>query len=616
MFIRRIVFIAAAVLTAVSCSSSPKWEPVGENIKTRWAAEVSPANAHPEYPRPQMRRSDWKCLNGLWDYAICAKDIEGMPGVDGQILVPFAVESSLSGVGRSVTPEQALWYRTSFRIPRAWKGKKVILHFDGVDWMAEPMINGQKLETHTGCYTSFEYDITPYIKGGEQTLVMKVTDATDAFDSQPRGKQVLKPRGIWYTAVTGIWKSVWIEPVDESRIVDYNVVSDIDAATLAVTVDACISDGDAVKVELLEGAVGYCTCKPSDKVIACVEAVPGTPAVLNVPDMKTWSPASPYLYGLKISVVRDGKAVDTVQGYTAMRKVSIVKDANGHKVMAINNEPIFHYGPLDQGWWPDGLYTPPTDEAMKYDLKVTLDHGFNMIRKHIKVESYTWFYACDQMGILVWQDMPSFADNHKQKWAGYEGTDYPVTDEQCATYYKEWGEIMAQLKKFPCIVMWVPFNEAWGQFRTADAVDFTRATDPTRLVNMASGGNFEHGVGDIIDIHTYPAPRRTKHFDPELVNVVGEYGGIGLPIEGHLWEIGRKWGYVQYKTGEEVTDAYVKYAGIMKDMVADGYCGAVYTQTTDVEGVVNGLMTYDREIIKMDVARVKEANTAVIEALK
>lgn len=615
-----IIAAAAGLLTFAACCSAPQdqWSPQGDTIKTRWAAEVSPANAHPEYPRPQMVRSDWKSLNGLWDYAICPIDEASMPEAQGQILVPFCVESSLSGVGKRITLSDALWYKTTFTVPKSWKGKKVILHFDGVDYQAEPVINGKPLDAHTGCYTSFEYDITPYLKGRKQTLVMKVSDDTDAVDGHPRGKQVLDPRGIWYTAVTGIWKSVWIEPVEEVHIADYNVVSDIDAATLTVEVSAAsAAEGDVVRVELLEGSVGYRTDAPSTDVIASAEVPAGQPAVISVPDMKTWSPASPYLYGLRLSVVRNGKEMDEVQAYTAMRKVSIVNDKYNHKVMALNGEAIFHYGPLDQGWWPDGLYTPPTGEAQRYDLQVTLDHGFNMIRKHIKVEDYNWFYACDQMGILVWQDMPSFADNHKQRWdtKGYDGVDYPVSEAQRNTYYKEWGEIITQLKKFPCIVVWVPFNEAWGQFDTPAAVDFTRKLDSTRLVNMSSGGNWHKGVGDIQDIHTYPHPRQTV-YDESLVNVVGEYGGIGFPVEGHLWQKDKNWGYVKYENGDRVTDEYVKYAGMMKELVAKGYCGAVYTQTTDVEGEVNGLMTYDREVIKMDIARVKEANLAVINELQ
>ncbi len=618
-----LLILAALALGLVSCKQEPVtgWAPAGDNIKTRWAAEVSPANVHPEYPRPQMVRSDWKSLNGLWDYAITPIAATAMPEADGQILVPFSVESALSGVGRTVTPDDALWYSTSFEIPRAWKGKRVLLHFDGVDWKAEASINGIPLETHTGAYTAFEYDITPYLENGGQKLVLKVSDATDITEFQPHGKQVLHPSGIWYTAVTGIWKSVWLEPVAESRIVDYDVVSDIDNASLSVSVATdALRGGDQVRVELLDGAVGYSTEKPSRKVLASGEAA-GSKNVevkLSVPDMQLWSPDSPYLYGLRLSIVRNGKVVDKVDAYTAMRKISKERDAEGHLRLALNNEFLFQYGPLDQGWWPDGLYTPPTDEAMRYDIEQTKAHGFNMIRKHIKVEPFTWFYACDQLGVLVWQDMPSFTDNRSSHWKtrayATREDDSKVTDEAKANYYKEWSEIMAQLKKFQSIVVWVPFNEAWSQFDTPEVVDFTYAQDRTRLVNMASGGNWFEGVGDILDSHNYPHPA-LRITDPDMVNVLGEYGGIGFPVEGHLWQKDKNWGYVQYKSGSEVTDAYVEYAAMLEDLVREGCSAAVYTQTTDVEIEVNGLMTYDREVVKMDVERVAAANQKVIDCM-
>lgn len=616
------IFSAAAgllLLGAISCSEVQtryEWSPAGDNIKTKWAALVTPENVHLEYPRPQMVRQDWMSLNGLWEYAVTTADASAMPQVaDGAILVPFPIESSLSGVGRMITADDALWYKTTFTVPKDWKKKNVILHFDGVDWKTEVTINGNVLPAHTGAYTAFEYDITPYLKKNN-VMTVKVLDGTDN-DFQPRGKQVSKPSGIWYTAVTGIWKSVWMEPVSSGYVADYNVVSDIDAAKLIVNVNATdVVDGDILRVELLEGGVGYSTETPSSKVLVQTETAASCVASVNlsVPDMKLWSPQTPYLYGLRLTILRNGTPVDEVQAYTAMRKVSKVRDEDGFYRLALNNEPIFHYGPLDQGWWPDGLYTAPSDEAMRYDLEQTKAHGFNMIRKHIKVEPFTWFYACDQMGILVWQDMPSFGTNSKGKWERQDYTkpeyDFPATADAKANYYKEWGEIMSQLKKFQCISVWVPFNEAWSQFDTEKSVDFTYAQDDTRLVNMASGGNWVQGVGDILDSHNYPHPE-FNIFDKDMVNVVGEYGGIGLPVENHLWQKDKNWGYVQYKSGAEVTDAYVEYASMMENLVKKGCAAAVYTQTTDVEIEVNGLMTYDREVVKMDVARVREANEKV-----
>lgn len=565
-----------------------------------------------------MVRSDWKSLNGLWDYAITEAEQDAWDSADGQILVPFAVESALSGVGRTVTDSTALWYKTTFTVPSAWSGKHLKLNFDAVDWKADVYLNGSHIGTHTGGYTAFSYDVTSFLKEGEQELIVKVIDATDN-NEQPCGKQVRNPRGIWYTAVSGIWQSVWMEPVAETSVADWYAVSDLEAGTVTVTVDvAGAKDGDMVKVALLDGKVGYSTETPSKKVIAKAKAAAGEPLVLNVKTPHTWSPDDPYLYGLRISVVRGCRKLDEVQAYTAMRSITAEKDAAGIMRMALNGEPLFHYGPLDQGWWPDGLYTAPTDEALRYDLVMTREYGFNMIRKHIKVEPSRWFYYCDQLGIMVWQDMPSFAKHIHGSWdySDYDrGLEYPASDFAKSNYYKEWGEIMEQVKKFQCVVMWVPFNEAWGQFDTRKAVEFTQNYDPTRLVNMSSGGNWVSGkVGDVLDSHHYPGPG-INVWDPEMVVVLGEYGGIGLPLEGHLWQPDRNWGYVQYKDSEEVTDTYVDFAEQLIPLVKQGCSAAVYTQTTDVEGEVNGLMTYDRKVNKLIVERVNEANTKVIRSM-
>lgn len=609
-----VVFLAAPVF-------AQQWAPAGNHIKTAWAEEVSPTNALPEYPRPAMVRSDWKSLNGLWNYAVTAKNAAKPAKADGQILVPFCIESSLSGVARTFTADDALWYDTDFIVPKEWKGKNVRLNFDAVDWKAQVFVNDILIGSHTGGYTSFSFDITPYLKAsGAQKLSVKVTDATNN-DFQPRGKQVMSPSGIWYTPVSGIWQTVWIEPVSASSIADYYVVSDIDTGTLDVT--ATVNGekvGDYVLVELIEGGIGYSAEKPGSLVIASAKATPGATLTLGVPDMKTWSPDSPYLYGLKLTLYSGGKAVDTVQAYTSMRKISVITDKDGYKRMALNNKPLFHYGPLDQGWWPDGLYTPPTYEALRFDVQKTKDLGFNMIRKHIKVEPARWFTDCDQLGILVWQDMPSFADNGKNVWGVKyynEGTDWPASAEAKTNYYKEWTEIMNQVKKYQCVVVWVPFNEAWGQFDTDKVVEYTKSVDGTRLVNMSSGGNWIPACGDILDNHHYPNPHLRLR-DLEMVNVLGEYGGIGLPVKDHLWQPDKNWDYSRgkYTNFKQVTDAYVEYAADLEELVKQGCSAAVYTQTTDVEIEVNGLMTYDRKVIKMEEGRVKAANTKVIESMK
>ena len=620
----KIITSIAAILAVAGTLSAQQWAPAGDKIKTKWAEEVSPTNAHPEYPRPQMVRSEWQSLNGLWDYAITPKSEPKPAKFDGKILVPFAVESSLSGVGRKVTPDDALWYKTTFTVPSAWKGKRLMLNFDAVDWKTVVYVNDIQIGSHTGGYTHFSFDVTPYLKSGANSLVLKVEDATDN-DFQPRGKQVSKPSGIWYTAVSGIWQSVWMEPVAPAHVTDYNVVSSIKEKAINVTVDAeGVQEGDVIKVFLLDGGIGYSTetanaAKTATDglyaVLASGMTAPGGTVTLNVRDPKLWSPDSPYLYGLDIQILRNGKVIDKVASYTAMREVGAYRKNGNTKLMGLNGEGLFQLGPLDQGWWPDGLYTAPTDEALKFDIQKTKDFGFNMIRKHIKVEPDRWFYYCDQIGIIVWQDMPSFGGS--KKWGMYyygEGEDFPATPEAKANYYKEWTEIINQVKKFQCIAVWVPFNEAWSQFDTKDVVAYTKKLDPTRLVNQSSGGNWEEGVGDILDNHHYPYPA-FRMWDKNMINVLGEYGGIGLPVEGHLWQADKNWGYVQYKNGDEVLAEYASFAEQLKQLIKQGCSAAVYTQTTDVEIEINGLMTYDRKVIKMDEKKLRAVNEGIIKSM-
>lgn len=605
MKLKHFAFIALAVSFAISCNTADKtgWAPVGDRIMTQWGENLDPSEVLPEYPRPQMVRGEWMNLNGLWEYAITPAEAEP-DKMDGNILVPFAVESALSGVGRAVGENEALWYEREFIVPEEWAGQRVQLNFGAVDWKAEVYVDGAFVGEHTGGYAPFSFDVTDMLaKGKKHSLKVKVTDRTDKW-FQPRGKQVSQPEGIWYTAVTGIWQTVWMEPVPASHIDSYYAVADIDEGTLAVTVDAALEDGDVVEVVLLADG-------------APVAKAEGREVTLAVPEMRLWSPSDPYLYDLEIKVLRDGEAVDAVKGYTAMRKISYAADKDGHKRMLLNNEPLFQYGPLDQGWWPDGLYTAPSDEALAFDIEKTKEMGFNMIRKHVKVEPSRWYWHCDRLGMLVWQDMPSIADNSTNVWDNrtYEnGTDTPVPDDAKANYYKEWGEIMSAFKVFPCIVTWVPFNEAWGQFDTEEVVKFTRAQDPKRLINYASGGNFVKCSGDILDLHNYPHPEMYL-YDKDYINVLGEYGGIGWPVEGHLWQPDRNWGYVQFKSADEVLDTYEKYADMLIDLIDDGFAGAIYTQTTDVEIEVNGLMTYDRKVVKLDMERLSSINRKVIESM-
>ena len=623
--------ISFLLFSILSLSAFAQWHPVGDNIMTPWAEQVDPENVLPEYPRPQMVRQQWLNLNGLWNYAITPCDATTFKA-EGQILVPFAVESALSGVGRRVGDENVLWYEREFTLPSSWKGKDVLLHFGAVDWETNVWVNGEYVGEHKGGYDPFTFNVTPHLrKSGRQTLRVRVYDATDQ-SFQPRGKQVEVPGLIWYTPVTGIWQTVWMEPVAKSHIEDYYVVSDINAGTMTVTVDvAALHVEDVVKVAVLAGGEGYSAEKPASEVVASAECVNGK-AVLNIPEVMPWSPDSPHLYGVKVSVLRGSKIVDSVHGYTAMRSVSQKKDKglNKYRRIALNDEILFQFGPLDQGWWPDGLYTAPTDEALKFDLLKTKEWGFNMVRKHIKIEPARWYYYCDVLGLLVWQDMPNLADNlmatvatrpeeigrmQRNKWAQDSfsalGTDCQVPPLWKENWYNEWREIIQDLKCFQSIVVWVPFNEAWGQFDTEEAAAFTKALDPTRLVDAASGGNLRF-CGDIIDVHHYPCPAMNA-FERKFINVLGEYGGIGYPVEGHLWQKDSNWGYGDVKTsGEQVLDLYEDFAEMLKTFVVNGCSAAVYTQTTDVEIEVNGLMTYDRKVIKVDERHLAEINRSVI----
>lgn len=599
------LWVALALWGALAAQLHAQWKPVEGRISTQWSEQVNPDNVLPEYPRPIMERTEWKNLNGLWDYAIIEKGKHSPSVFDGKILVPFAVESSLSGVAKTVGAEKELVYRRSFDVPSSWKGKKVLLHFGAVDWRTDVWVNDVKVGSHTGGFTPFSFDITEALQGKNNTLLVKVWDPTDK-GYQPRGKQVSRPEGIWYTPVTGIWQTVWLEPVSESYIQDLRITPDIDNSLLSLK--ALVKDAtskDLVEVKVFDG----------QQLVAQGKSINGECVQVAMPEnAKLWSPESPFLYTLKVSLKQNGKLVDEVSSYAAMRKYSSKRDANGIVRLELNNKSLFQFGPLDQGWWPDGLYTAPTDEALLYDIQKTKDFGFNMIRKHIKVEPARWYTYCDKLGIIVWQDMPSGDRNPEwQNRKYFEGTEMKRSAESEACYRKEWKEIMDALYSYPCIGTWIPFNEAWGQFKTPEIVEWTKQYDPTRLVNPASGGN-HYTCGDMLDLHNYPAPELYL-YDAQRATVLGEYGGIGWVVQGHIWEPDRNWGYIQFNSSKEVTDEYVKYAEKLYDLIPRGFSAAVYTQTTDVEVEVNGLMTYDRKVIKLDEKRVREINRKLCESL-
>lgn len=602
---KMLIMIALCCMAVVGLHA--QWTPAGDKIMTSWGESMDPENVLPEYPRPIMERGEWSNLNGLWQYAIVDKG-EAVPETfEGEILVPFAIESALSGVGKRIGDNQELVYRRSFGIPAAWKGKRVLLHFGAVDWKADVWVNDIKVGSHTGGFAPFSFDITPALEGRKShELTVKVWDPTDR-SYQPRGKQVTNPGGIWYTPVSGIWQTVWMEPVAEKHIRDLRIVSDIDRKVLTVNADVAGTTGDEmIEVQVLDGGDLVATGRSINRqaIEICMPA-----------DCKLWSPDSPFLYTLKVALKSRGKVVDRVDSYAAMRKFSTRRDASGIVRLELNNEPLFQYGPLDQGWWPDGLYTAPTDEALLYDVKKTKEMGFNMIRKHIKVEPARWYTHCDREGIIVWQDMPS--GDRGPQWQNrnyFDGVEVKRSAESEANFRKEWKEIIDYLYSYPCIGIWVPFNEAWGQFKTEEIAEWTKRYDPSRLVNPASGGN-HYPCGDMLDLHNYPAPEMYL-YDGGRANVLGEYGGIGLVMKEHLWEPNRNWGYVQFGTSEEATDEYVKYAEMLYGMIPKGFSAAVYTQTTDVEIEVNGLITYDRKVVKLDEKRVRDINRRICEALK
>jgi Glycosyl hydrolases family 2, sugar binding domain/Glycosyl hydrolases family 2, TIM barrel domain/Glycosyl hydrolases family 2 len=575
----RMVTLVAALCGAVAGEEPANWKPAKGPLATHWAEQVDPRNVHAEYPRPQMVRPDWVNLNGLWEYAIRSKDGTPPTTFDGTILVPFPVESALSGVMKPVKPDQRLWYRRSFELDSRKEDQRWLLHFGAVDWDASVFVNGRKLGEHKGGYDPFTFDVTDaLVPGARQDIVVSVWDPTDQ-GSQPRGKQVLKPGGIMYTANTGIWQTVWLEPVPVLRIESVNIVPDVDDSEVQLSVGL-----SGVKAETQIVARAF----DGERQVAEARGRPGIAFALKIPQPKLWSPDAPFLYGLRVSI----NGGDEVKSYFGMRKIAVAKDESGINRLFLNGKALFQIGPLDQGWWPDGLYTAPTDDALKYDIQITKKLGFNMIRKHVKVEPDRWYYWCDTMGILVWQDMPS-GDNKDD-----------AAKQQFAV---ELERMIDARRNHPCIVMWVPFNEGWGQHDTPRVVEWIKKHDPTRLVNNASGWT-DKGVGDVSDMHNYPGPGMPPT-EKNRAAVLGEFGGLGLPLQGHLWVDNKKnWGYRTFKDRQSLFNAYSGLISRLGGLEVMGLSAAVYTQTTDCEVEVNGLMTYDRAVIKLPVERVAQAH--------
>ncbi|MBO4259234.1 PA14 domain-containing protein [Streptomyces griseorubiginosus] len=557
-------------------------------LRTRWADQVGPDNALPEYPRPQLTRADWRNLNGRWQFAAATAGERPPVGQNlaEHILVPYPVESQLSGLERH---EDRMWYRRTFTVPAGWRigsGKRLRVNFGAVDWRAEVYVNGTEVTEHQGGYDKFSADITDALKPGRtQELIVGVYDPTDAADGEnpPLGKQRLDPSGIWYTPTSGIWQTVWMEPVAADHVDALKLVPDVARSRLTVEAQG-VRAGVPITVRAYDGK----------REVATARGRTGGPLTLTLDKPHLWSPDDPFLYGLKVTV-----GADHVGSYFGMRSISVEK-VNGVPRTLLNGKPVFMMATLDQGFWPDGLYTAPTDDALAHDLKVHKQLGFNAVRKHIKVEPDRWFYWADRLGLMVWQDMPAMT-------AGVD-----PSPPARAEFEREMKQIIDEHVSSPSVVMWVTFNEGWGQYDMARIADQAKAWDPSRLVNSMSGLNLgaDGGTGDIMDEHGYPSPALPPHPDGRRALVSGEYGGLGLAVPGHAWSVQQSYVDVDPAT---YTDDYLAKLAEVHALACAGGNGAVYTQISDVEGELNGLLTYDREVLKPDARPVRAAQRALIQ---
>lgn len=606
---RRVILTLSAllILFAAAPVGRTDWKPVEGRMLSRFAVDVTVDTAWREYPRPQMVRSRWRNLNGLWEYALTPKDSPRPSGFAGEILVPFPIESALSGVSEVPGAERRLWYRRKFTIPAEWSGDRVMLHFGAVDWHAVVSVNGKPVGEHKGGYTPFSFDITSALSGaGEQELVVSVWDPTDSW-TQARGKQVSEPGGIWYTSVSGIWQTVWMEPVRAESIEAVSIVSDVDSRSIRLHVSTRGRDA-GLQVRAAVYSQG--------RSIVDGIGLPNQPLTLTIENPRLWTPDFPNLYDIDVQLTRGESLLDRVSSYFAMRKISLGADDRGFTRLMLNNRPIFMLGPLDQGWWPDGLYTAPTDEALRYDIEATKKLGFNMARKHVKVEPARWYYHCDRLGLMVWQDMPNGnlrrdqPNNLRVAPDAAEDAERPADSAQ--QFEAEWSELIDAFSFFPSIVSWVPFNEGWGQYDSERIAEWTAKRDPSRFVNATSGWT-DRGVGHVYDTHMYPGPGM-EHVPPRRATILGEFGGLGWPVDDHLWWNKRNWGYRTYYSREAVNEKYLEVVGNVIGPIGHGLAAAVYTQTTDVEGEVNGLLTYDREIVKFNEAELRDLHDSLYAA--
>lgn len=577
-------FLTSFVLLGRCIASEPiepaSWHVADSPLMTRWAASVNPTNAHPEYPRPQMVRPDWLNLNGLWTYAVTPLDPVAITNSEGTILVPFPIESALSGVREYFDERSILWYQRQFSVPPAWRGQRIRLHFGAVDWQTRVLINGHEVGRHRGGYDAFTFDITDQLQWtNNEEIVVAVTDPTEG--DQPRGKQSRNPEGIFYTPTSGIWQTVWLEPVPKDCIDDIQLTPDVDAQVLRFSVGVN-SLSDSLRVEAVATSDG--------REVGRTNGPPNSELRLPVHSPHLWSPDDPFLYDLRLTLLDGDRVVDSVSSYFGMRKIALRKDSAGVMRMALNDQFVFQIGALDQGFWPDGIYTAPTDEALRFDIEFLKKAGFNLARKHVKVEPDRWYYWCDKLGLLVWQDMPSR---------------YDTTPEGRTEFEVELQRMVEGRRNHPSIIMWVLFNEGWGQYDTERLAGWLKSLDGSRLVDNASGWT-DKRVGDVIDIHSYPGPDAPAH-DPDRAAVLGEFGGLGLGVPGHTWST-NFWGYRKMPDAKTLNEQAAKlFEPIYILRESFGLSAAVYTQTTDVETECNGLLTYDREVAKLDPATAQAA---------
>ena len=552
-------------------------------LLTRWGRALDKTNPLPEYPRPQFARADWMNLNGIWDYAITP---QGKPAESwGEIVVPFSPESQLSGVERILQPNETLHYRREFTLEESFLKHTILLHFGAVDHGCKIWINDALAGSHEGGFTPFTLDITALVHAGQNSIRLEVTDPTDTSYIS-RGKQALKPGGIWYTPQSGIWQTVWLEPLPEQYLTQVRMEPDIDAGMLKLLPACdCTAIFDGQRYDL-----------PGGKTTQ-----------IPVPNARLWSPEDPYLYDIAFEC-----GEDRAQSYFGMRKFSLGKDENGLPRLMLNNKVYFHKGLLDQGYWPDGLLTAPSDEAFVYDIKTMKAMGFNMLRKHIKIEPMRWYYHCDKEGMLVWQDMINGGRRYDFKvigilpFIGKKIDDGPKNyknfgreDEIGRTqFYEELDCMLSRLQNCVSIAMWVPFNEGWGQFDANKATEFIRARDTSRTIDQASGWHDQRG-GDCNSVHIY-FKRITLPKADQRTSVLSEYGGYSHGIEGHMWSE-KEFGYRKFSSLEKLRAAYAKlHAKQVNPLIAKGLSATVYTQVSDVEEEINGILTYDREVCKLE----------------